>query len=288
MKLQRFTVHRPTSLAEAVEMRSNLGEDAAFYAGGTELLLVMKLGLADYSHLIDLKRIEQLSALSIEDEEVCIGASMTYQAILRSPELNRRFPGFLRMLSGIGNLRVRTTGTLGGNLAFADPHSDPLTFLIAANASVGIVGVDGRSRRIPIEQFTHGPYATSLEPGEVLATIRIPLPSQDARFAHAHVRFRERPALTVSAAGVVRDGTLWSLGLVVGAIEGVPRRIDVKEAVEAAGSYDAAKVQELVSQTVEPVDDLDGSSDYKRHLAGVVAGRLLGDLTVGSGGQNAG
>lgn len=276
MKLASVQVHRPTSVMEALQIQAEYADDSAFYAGGTELLLVMKLGLADYPHLIDLKHLPPLTELSVTGEEVCMGAAVSYLRILRDPQIGGAFPALVRMLAGIGNLRVRSTGTLGGNLAFADPHSDPLTFLVAAEATVVVAAADGSTRNIAVEELTIAPYTTALESGELVSTIRVPIPRPERRFVHEHIRFRERPALVITAAADVVDDRLVDMRLVVGAVEGVPRRIrPAEQLVERQGASGIDQVKEIVSEGIEPRDDLDGSSDYKRHLAGVYAARAL-------------
>lgn len=284
MKLGSFRVHRANSVREALEMRVEYGDDAAFYAGGTELLLVMKLGLADYPHLIDLKRVAPLTQLAVVDSEIRIGAAVPYRHVIHDPDIGRAFPALVEMIAGIGNLRVRSTGTVGGNLAFADPHSDPLTFLMAAGASVDVVAADGTIRNIDIDELTLAPFTTVLEPTEMLSTIRVPVPPPGRRFVHKHIRFRERPALTVTAAADVEGDDLGRVRLVVGAVEGVPRRIDAAErlvATEGLGRID--DVKGVVSEIVQPTDDLDGSAEYKRHLAGVFAARAFQELAAGRG-----
>lgn len=277
MKLGKLQVHRPDSVERALETRVEHGDDAAFYAGGTELLLVMKLGLADYLHLIDLKRIGILSELSVGDQEIKVGAAATYRKIEADAEFRRVFPSFVRMVGEIGNLRVRSTGTLGGNLVFADPHSDPLTFLIAAGGSMDLVRSDGSTRQIPVDEFTVAPYITRIEADEILSAIRLPTPPPQRRFVHRHVRFRERPALTITVAADVGQDRVDNVSLAIGALIGVPRRIEAAENLIEQGAADL-EIREAVAVALDPSDDLDGSADYKLHLAGVLAVRAVQEL----------
>ena len=125
MKLPPFTVHRPGSVEQASRLLADLGDDAAAYCGGTELLLAMKLGLAGYEHLVDLKRVYGLRGIGTDGGAVRIGAATTHHEIETSATLRARYPEMRAMISRVANLRVRSVGTLGGNLCFADPHSDP-------------------------------------------------------------------------------------------------------------------------------------------------------------------
>ena len=106
------------------------------YAGGTELLLVMKLGFAEYGHLVDVKGIPELRRLEAEDGALVIGGGVTHRTLERSALVREGWPALAAMERSVANVRVRGAGTLGGNLAFSDPHSDPATFLLAAEAEV--------------------------------------------------------------------------------------------------------------------------------------------------------
>src|SRR3954449_13557532 len=113
-----FALHRPRTVAEAIELRAELGEDAALYAGGTELLLSMKLGMLDPGHLIDLKRIEGLGAIVRDGDHLRIGALATHREVERSPLVLEAVPALAALERAVANVRVRATGTLAGNLAF--------------------------------------------------------------------------------------------------------------------------------------------------------------------------
>ena len=148
MKLAPFTLHRPDSVGQASRLLSELGDDGAAYCGGTELLLAMKLGLASYEHLVDLKRVDGLRGIEAAAGGVRIGAATTHREIETSGALRARYPEMPAMISQVANLRVRSVGTLGGNLCFADPHSDPASFLMAVGATLVCQRGD-ETRRVP-------------------------------------------------------------------------------------------------------------------------------------------
>src|SRR5205807_9843814 len=104
--------------------------------GGTELLLLMKLGFSSYGHLVDIKGIEELGGIRAENGVLVIGSTVTHREIERSPLVLERLPALAAMERGVANLRVPNGGTLGGNLCFSDPHPDPATFLLALDAAV--------------------------------------------------------------------------------------------------------------------------------------------------------
>ncbi|MGH2986049.1 MAG: FAD binding domain-containing protein, partial [Solirubrobacterales bacterium] len=166
--LPPFERHRPASVEEATELFERHGDDAVAYVGGTELFLLFKFGFAEYAHVIDLKAIEELRGIERSDGQLRIGAAETHRAIERHPTVRAEWPALAAMERGVGNLRVRTMGSIGGNLCFADPHSDPATFLLATKGLVEARRGGGEARRISLGEFVRGPFDTALEQGEVL------------------------------------------------------------------------------------------------------------------------
>src|SRR5581483_4311268 len=227
LTLPPFDLHRASSVEEARELLVRYGDDAAAICGGTELLLLLKLGFAAYGHLVDLKGIEELGGIRAENGALVIGATATHREIERSPLVLERLPALARMEREVANLRVRNVGTLGGNLCFSDPHSDPATFLLALDAEVE---VDGARR--PLAEFLVGPYEVALEQGQLLHAVRIPLPTAGTRIVHKKLSFHERPAATVACAVRAEGGTIVEARVAVGSVG--PRAVLVDGLVGAA------------------------------------------------------
>jgi carbon-monoxide dehydrogenase medium subunit len=253
--LDDFTLHRPTTLDEALALRADLGDDAAWYAGGTELILAMKLGLLGYEHLIDVKRLPELRRVQRRAGEVRIGAGVTHREL----ETLEEIPALAALERRVANVRVRAAGTLGGNLAFAEPHADPPALLTALHARVELTSASG-TRELAIDDFVLGAYETALAEDELLTAIVVPT---GARAAYDKFQVLERPAVGVA---VALNGRL---DVVVGAVDEQPVRVPV----EHPDDHDA--IAEAAMEVVEPVDDLSGSADYKRHLTGVLVRRGL-------------
>jgi carbon-monoxide dehydrogenase medium subunit len=270
-----FELHRPTSIAEAAALRAELGEAAALYAGGTELLLAMKLGVLDYEHLIDLKRIPALRGIECRAGELWIGATVTHRQLETSPEVMRALPAFAELERNVANVRVRAAGTLAGNLAFGEPHADPPALLIALGARVVLAGATDR-RELALEDFLVGPYETELGDDELIEAVIVPL--TEARAAYRKFQVLERPAVGVAAVGRVRDGRFDGAPVVVaGAVDERPVRIACDE-LDGAACEDQEALEALAAAAraaVDPVDDLSGSEEYKRHLTGVLAQRAV-------------
>jgi aerobic carbon-monoxide dehydrogenase medium subunit len=279
--LPPFDLHRPQSVEEATELADRYGEDAAFYCGGTELLLLLKLGFASFGHLVDLKQIEELQGLRAENGELVIGAAVTHRELERSDLVHERLPALATMERRVANLRVREVGTLGGNLCFSDPHSDPATFLLALDAEVESRRGGGAARRTPISDFVVGPYQTSLGAGEVLTSVRIPELPQGAAIVHAKFAFHERPTATVACLARVVEGEVAEARVAVGSVGARPVRAPAAEAVltgapaEGLGSGLLAEAGEQAAEAAAPVDDATGSAEYKAQLVRVLVERTF-------------
>jgi aerobic carbon-monoxide dehydrogenase medium subunit len=274
MTLPPFQLHRPVSEEEARELLLRHGEDAAVLCGGTELLLLLKLGYAAYGHLIAIGGIPTLGGVQADNGSLIIGATATHREIERSPLVAEFLPALAAMERRVANIRVRNVGTLGGNLCFSDPHSDPATFLLTLDAEV-----EWADRRAALSEFLVGPYQTVLAPGELLRTIRIPLPPPGTRIVHRKVAFRERPAATVTTAVRLHDGAVAEARIAVGSVGARAVRAGAAEArLQGAESTDReaiAEAAESAAEMSEPVDDANGSAEYKRELVRVLVARCL-------------
>jgi carbon-monoxide dehydrogenase medium subunit len=278
--LPPFELHRVDTVAESTATLAELGDDAVLYAGGTELLLLMKLGLASYRHLVDIKPIAELQGIAIDDGVLHVGGGVRHRAIERSPLVTAGWPVLAEMERWVANIRVRTVGTLGGNLAFADPHSDPATFLLAADAAI-VLGRGEERRRLAIADFVLGPYDAALEPGELVVRVEVPPVPAGAGMAHLRFAFHERPAATVSVLARVAAGEIAEARVAIGSVGLQPVRAAEAERLLVglqADDLDPAVLRaagEAAATASEPDDDANGSAEYKANLVAVLVGRAL-------------
>jgi carbon-monoxide dehydrogenase medium subunit len=279
--LPPFELHRPATVEEATALLDRLGDDAAFYCGGTELLLVLKLGFVSLEHLVDLKGIEELRGIGFDNGTLVVGAATTHRELERHPDVRARIPALASMERRVANLRVRTAGTLGGNLCFSDPHSDPATFLLALDGEVECRRGGGKARRVPAEEFVLGPYRTALEPGEVVTRVRVPVPPPGSAVVHEKLAFHERPAATVTCLARVDGGKIAEARVAVGSVGDQPVR--GREAERLLAGINAAAVEERVleeagaaaAEAARPVEDQNGSVAYKQNLVSVLVRRAF-------------
>ena len=254
-----FELRRPTSVPEAVE---ELASGGVAYCGGTELVAVLRLGLVAPERLVDLKRVVGLEGITEAGDDIVLGARVTHDEAERSPSVRQHAPVLAAATAQLGNARVRATGTLAGNVCFAEPRSDIVTALLALRADVVLVSATG-SRTVPVDEFIEGAFTTTRADEELLESIRIPR----TRGRSAYVRFQpaEYPAVTV-AATEDSDGCR----IVVGAVGERPELFRFP----SAGDVDVV----AISEGVDVTEDLTGREDYKRHLTGVFVRRAIAQL----------
>jgi aerobic carbon-monoxide dehydrogenase medium subunit len=281
--LPPFTIVRPASLTEACATLAG-DPDATAYAGGTELIIAMKLGLADYAVLVDLKPLPELAEITLGDGRLRIGATATHRRITHSPEVATAFPALGAALRHIANPRVRNTGTIGGNLAFGEPHSDPATLLVAADAEISCHGADGRSRRVAAADFLQGPFQTCLSPGELITSIDVPRPHPN-RSAIGFRRFvlTER-AVALAAVRLDTSGdVIVDARVVVGAATPRPVRANAAEQllIGSPATLDQVSARTVGQAAAEASDidarDAEADADYLRHLVAVLVEDAVGD-----------
>jgi carbon-monoxide dehydrogenase medium subunit len=273
-------MHQPKSLSEAAEMLSHYGESGRLYAGGTELLLAMKHNLLRYEHLVDIKTVSGLDKIEQQNSHIAVGALATHRAIEKSPLVREKIPALAELEQHVANVRVRASGTLGGNLCFAEPHSDPAAFLSALGARARIQGRSGQ-RTVAMNELIVGPYETSLATDEILTAIEIPVPERSQRAAYMKFQTHERPTLGLALLLDVEEGgaAIKSGRAVIGSVSLVPCRSDQADALLAGSRAEVeaklADAAAILGDAADPVDDLEGGADYKRHLIGVFLKRAF-------------
>jgi carbon-monoxide dehydrogenase medium subunit len=278
MPLRRFTIHQPKTALEACQMLAEFGERGRLYAGGTELLLAMKHDLLRYEHLIDVKTIPGLDKIERRNGAIVIGSAATHRAIERSPVVRENLSVVAEMEAAVANPRVRACGTLGGNLGFAEPHSDPATLLAALGATVNVTGKVG-ARSIAAAHLLTGAYETALAPDEIMTSVEIPLPAKSQRAAYLKFQLKERPTLGLALVVDLAGDTITKATALVGSVSAVPTQSDSANGLLVGSKADVEKrltdAAQALADAADPVDDLEGSAEYKRHLIGVFLKRAF-------------
>ena len=278
--LAPIEIHAPHSIAEASALLQRYGDDAAVYAGGTELLIVMKERLTPVNRLIDIKKIDGLRGIAIDDEgTLTIGALATHREIARSPLVQQHSPVFAVVEGIIANTRVRAAGTIGGNLCFAEPHSDPATLLAAVEATVRLESAEG-TRDVPVEEFFLGLLETDRRPDEIMTQITLLKLWDTTGISYQRFKTHERPVATVAAAVSVATGMVDDSRVFAGSVGPKPQRMhSVEAAIRGQEPSPALFQQAGLLAAEEAAIDEEGfeSAGYKRHLVFVYVQKALQD-----------
>jgi carbon-monoxide dehydrogenase medium subunit len=262
---------QPNTVSDAAAALAEFGDNAKIYAGGAELLLLMRHGLIRAESLIDVKKIDRLHGLTWADEVLRVGACVTHRALERSPIVCEHAPSFAYAESQVANVRVRNQGTLGGNLCFNDPHSDPPTVLLIHEASV-ILGSRTGERQLPLDEFLLDMYTTALKPDELLLEVRIPPLPDGMRSKYVRLHRYQRPTLGVAAAAIMHNEMIAEARLAVGCIGPKAQRLtELERRIKGSTVREAkrffAEQNGYLRDVLRPVDDLLGSAEYKLYMA---------------------
>ncbi len=273
-----FEYHRASSVQEAIALLQQFPDDAKLLAGGHSLLPVMKLRLAEPTHLIDIGGVGALRGVQEEGGSVRIGALTTHREIERDETLRRRCPLLPEIASRIGDRQTRARGTLGGALAHADPAADYPAGVVALEAELIVQGPDGE-RTIPATEFFLGFLTTALTPDEVLTAIRIPaLPTRTgvnyqklANQASGYAVVGVAVVVTLAADGSCEAARIGITGAGASAVratavENALRGRPLDEATVAAACENA-------DEGIDLLDDLHASADYRRRVVQGLARR---------------
>jgi carbon-monoxide dehydrogenase medium subunit len=263
-----FDYVRAGSAEEAIALLGEHGDEAKLLAGGHSLLPLMKLRLAVPAVLVDIGRLTDLSYLREDGDVIAIGALTRHHAIETSDLLKEHLPLLAHATSKVGDPQVRHRGTLGGALSHGDPAADHPAVLLALGGELVLQGPSG-TRTVPAEEFFTGFLETALAPDELLTEIRIPK-ATGAGWSFQKFNRRAQDWAIVGVAAVHNGRT--GIGLVN--MDTVPTRATaVEEAL--AGGASVADAAALAADGTNPPSDLNGSEDYRKHLARVLVRRAL-------------
>jgi CO/xanthine dehydrogenase FAD-binding subunit len=274
---------QPRTWTEALAIQADMPA-AVPLAGGTDLMVELNFATRRPAALLDLTRISELRRWAIDGDYVRLGAGVTYSQAIT--ELGDTLPGLALAARTIGSPQIRNRWTVGGNLGTASPAGDAHPPLLAARAEVEIASLQG-TRLLTLDQFFVGAKRNALEPGELIAAVRIPRPSGPEQFSK--IGTRNAMVIAVAAFSLALRPDRRQVGTGIGSAGPTPMRAWQAEkflaaALAEAGLWEsraqvpAAVVAEfgrLVAAAAEPIDDVRGTAAYRRHCLSVMARRTL-------------
>jgi len=273
-----FEYHRPSSLEEAFQLLSSLDE-AKVLAGGQSLIPLLKFRFAAPAHLVDVNRVPGLDGIREEGGFLRIGALVRHNQMAESDLISARYPTLAAAAPQIADPIVRNLGTVGGSLAHADPAGDWGAVMLAVGGSV-VARSERGEREIPITDFLQDIFTTALTSDEILTEVRVPVPAPRAGGAYLKLERKVGDFATVAAAISVSmdDGTIGRAGIGLTAVG--TKNIEPAEAEAVLNGKEPnealfAEVGRLAAAASNPVADVRGSAEYKRHVVEVFVRRGL-------------
>jgi CO/xanthine dehydrogenase FAD-binding subunit len=275
-----FDYAAPKSLADAVGLMA-AHPGARLLAGGTDLLVQLRVGRKETDLVIDIKHVPELNDISYDSSAgLALGAAVPCYRIAADPVVATAYPSLVELAGIIGGTQIQGRASIGGNLCNAAPSADSIPLLIALSATCHIAGPGG-TRDVPVEEFCTAPGKNVLQPGELLVSLHMPAPKPHSG-AH-YLRFIPRNEMDIAVVGagvsvVLDNGNFQSVRIALSAV--APTPLFVPEAGDAligkavtADNIDAAA--EIARAAAKPISDMRGPSGYRSHLCAVLTRRAL-------------
>lgn len=273
-----FEYRSPTSLEEVVRSLADGGDEATIIGGGQSLMPVLRMRMADPDLVVDLRRVPGLDQVREDGDHLVVGAMATHHTVAHDALVATHAGVLGQAAAAVGDPQIRYRGTVGGSLAHADPAGDIAPAVLALDGTIEITGPDG-VRTVPAVEFYHGPFTTDLREGEVLTAVRLPKHTgwgmRYEKFSHVAQSWS---IVAVAAAVQVEDGALARVRLGMANMGQTPLRAEAAEAALTGVPLEERAVHEAAARAGEgtsPAVDAAGTAEYRRHLAGVLAGRAV-------------
>jgi CO/xanthine dehydrogenase FAD-binding subunit len=279
--LHAITYDAPATLDQAVSILKTHGENARAFCGGTDIIIQLRAGVRRTEHLVDVKKIKELCALSFDPKKgLRLGAAVPCIEIYENDLMRRHYPGLTEAAHLIGSLQIQNRASVGGNLCNGSPAADTTPALIALGARARIAGPKGE-REVPVDTFVVSPGRTVLQPGELLVELLVAPPP--AHSSDAYLRFIPRNEMDIAVVGVgvtlTLDGDKVKAARIgLGAVAATPLLASKAADALVGKKLDDASLEacgRAASEATSPIDDMRGTAEYRRHVTGVLTRRAI-------------
>ena len=281
--MHAFDYATPESVADAVVMLSDHGNNACVLAGGTDLIVQLRENRRRTDLVVDVKKIAELNALSCDAATgLTIGAAVPCYRIYGDGEIAAAYPGLMDAAKLVGGTGIQGRASLGGNLCNASPAGDTIPPMIVLGGEAEIAGPNG-TRKVAVEDFCTAPGRTVLADGEFLVSLHFPAPAPNSGAFYR--RFIPRNEMDIAVVGVGAsvvlsgDGSNFvSARIAVGAV--APTPLFVREAGEALAGQPVSdetiqRAAGIARDAARPISDMRGTAEYRKHLTSVLTRRVV-------------
>ncbi len=280
--IRDFVYLKAKTVKEALDLLKEFKENNKIICGGQSLLILMRQGLVAPANLIDIKSIEELSYINFKPKiGLKIGAATTHSEIEKSSIIKKHYSVLIDMEKNLASNQTRNWGTIGGNLAHADPAGDPGPVLIALNATVKMANKE-RERTIPLEEFFIDYFETVLEDGELLLEVQLPVvPPKTATVYEKFNIIKNDQGIVSVAASITLDekgSSCRDVRIVLGAAASIPIRAKKAEKLLIGQKLNNGlleKIGKKASEEADPVADIHASEEYRRYLVEALTKRMV-------------
>jgi carbon-monoxide dehydrogenase medium subunit len=281
MKAAPFDYVRPASIEEACAILAEAGGGAQVIAGGQTLMPLLALRMSQPFILVDINGVQALKGVTRADGGIRVGPATRQNDALKDATLNGYLPTLITALSHVGHHQTRNRGTIGGSIALGEPAAEMPATAVALGATLDVQSAAGK-RRIKAEDMYFGPYATALEPDELLTSIHYPDWPVDSITLFREVAQRPGDFALVGLVGalVVEGGTITRAGIAWFGMGPTPIKARAAEAAligQAVASLDAGHIAELAISDTAPFDDHHATAEYRRTVGRRIFARTLND-----------
>ncbi len=281
--MKDFEYTAPGTLREAVKLLAEKGDSARAMAGGTDLIVQMRINRRQPERVVDIKNVPELNELTFTPRTgLRIGAAVPCRRLYENADIAQRYPGIIDSAAIIGGIQIQGRASFGGNICNSSPSADSIPVLIAYGATCEIAGPNGK-RSVPVEEFCTGPGMNVLAPGELLVSVRVPLNRKNTG-AH-YLRFIPRNEMDIAVVGVGAYVELGGRGKVfktarIGLAAVAPTPLFASQAGEQLSGQPVSdetieQAAEAAKSIARPISDMRGTAEFRTHLVGVLVRRAL-------------
>ena len=274
--MKNFDYTKPSSLSEVVSLYAKYRDKARLLLGGTDLIVMMNDGVINPDMVIDLKGIDELNKLEIDEKFLYIGAGVTFAELIDNKDIKEKFPIIWESSKTVASTGVRNMATLVGNICSAVPSADTAPSLLVREAIVVIVGLSGE-REVPIVNFFQGPRKTVLTPGELVKEIKVPVINQ--KFGGSYIklgRYNGEDLAQTGVATLVTEDKTYRIAFCAVAPKPV-RAYKAEEFLNGKEMTDGLlkEAESIALSAISPISDVRASKEYRIYSSGVIFKRSL-------------
>ena len=278
MKSPAFSYYEAKDLADAINVKKT-DDDAVILAGGQSLLPTLNMRLSNPSVLIDIGKIKELREIKIEDGYLSIGAMSSHSKVMSNKDVNEALPILCKILSQVAHPAIRNKGTHGGSVAYGDPAAELPAFAVLVDAQIVLSGSSGE-RMVSAKQFYKGLFETSINPDEILTSVKYPINESDTKLFFDEVTRRHGDYAMAGLVGSIKQKNKINeeINLVFFGTGDKPNEAPKTCKYLLNNEYNYTNIKDILKTDIEFASDISSSSDMKAHLSAILVGRMMKEL----------